>query len=166
MHEFEQKRGGRPALGRRREDHRVAALERIDDLVGRCRARIGRRRDRGHDAYGARNLDDPESRVFGNHPDRLRALEVAQQAHRLTLVLDDLVGDVSEARVTHRKLGETPVVLRLDDRPACRGDDFVDLRLVVALVESLRHSRALDEPGYDVSCGRSTWNGCHDAIPV
>ena len=43
MDEFDQPRAGAPALGRRRDDDRVAALQRVDDLVGRRGARVGAR---------------------------------------------------------------------------------------------------------------------------
>ena len=102
VHELEQQRERRRALGRRREDDRVAALERVDDVVGRRRAGIGRRRDRGDDADGPRDLDQPAPAILRDDADRLRAAQVAQQAERLAPVLGDLVVDVAEPGVAHR----------------------------------------------------------------
>ena len=55
--ELEQARERRGSLGRRREDDRVAPLERVQDVVGGRRRRIGRRGDRGDDADRPRDLD-------------------------------------------------------------------------------------------------------------
>ena len=45
----------------------------------------------------------PCCRVLGDHADRLHAVQVAQQAERLAVVLGELVLDVAEARVAHRE---------------------------------------------------------------
>jgi hypothetical protein len=130
------------AQPRRRDDCRVAAFQRVDDLVGRRRAGVGRRRDRANDADRPRDLDDSGRREIGDHADRLRAVQVTQQAERLAVVLRDLVGDVADAGVGDRELGERTVAGRLDDRPAGRGDQLVDAGLVVALGEALRRAGA------------------------
>ncbi len=61
--------------------------------------------------------------------DRPRALQIAQQADRLAAILGDLVGDVAEAGVAHRELGERAIARRLDDRPAGGDRRLVGLRL-------------------------------------
>ena len=118
--QLDQLRARAPALRRGRDDHRVAALERVDDLVGRRRARVGRRRDGAHHADRPRDLDDALGLVDRDHADRLRALQVAQQAERLAVVLADLVVDVADAGRLDRELGQRAVACRLDDRPAGR----------------------------------------------
>ena len=84
----------------------------------------------------------PLRRILGDHADRLRALQVAQQAEGLAVVLAHLVGDVADAGVGHGQLGQLAVARRLDDRPAGGGDQLVDPRLVVALGDALRGARA------------------------
>ena len=145
MHILQQQRGRRPALGRRGHDDGIAALERVDDLVGGRRARIGGRRNRRDHAHRPRNLDDAQVRILRDHADRLCALEVTQQAHGLALVLGELVRHVAQARVVDCEFGQAPVVLRLDDGPARGGDDLIDPHLVVALVHPLGRARARDQ---------------------
>ena len=102
----DQHRAGRLSLRRWRDDDRIAALERIDDLVGRRRARIRRWRDRGHHASRPRNLDQPFRRIRADDSDRLRALQITHQAERLAMVLRDLVLDVAQAGVGDRAHGK------------------------------------------------------------
>ena len=110
------------ALRRRRDDDRVAALERVDDVVRRRRAGIGRRRDRGDHADRPRDLDRARARgSSAMTPTDFAPAQVAQQADRLAAVLRDLVGDVAEAGVAHGELGQRAVARRLDDRPAGGG---------------------------------------------
>jgi hypothetical protein len=73
----------------------VAALERVDDVVGRGRARNGRRGDGGDDADRPCDLDQSTGAVLCDHTDGSRAGKVAQQAHGLASVLGDLVVDIT-----------------------------------------------------------------------
>jgi hypothetical protein len=108
VHVVEQQRERRLALGRRRDDDRVAALERVQDVVRRRRARIRRRRDGGDDADRARDLDEAACRSSLITPTDSRRAGRAE-ADRLAPVLRDLVGDVAHAGVANRKLGERAV---------------------------------------------------------
>ena len=63
VHEPEQQRQRRLAFRRRRENDRVAPLERIEDVVRRRGAGIRRRRDRRNDADGPRDLREAARRV-------------------------------------------------------------------------------------------------------
>ena len=103
MDEADQPLARAPALRRRGDDHRVAALERVDDLVRGRRRRVGRRRHRADHADWPRDLDDALRLVDGDHADRLRAAQVAQKAERLAMVLAHLVFDVADARAAERK---------------------------------------------------------------
>ena len=47
----------------------------------------------------------------------------------------------------NRELGQLAIAARLHDRPACRGDELVDARLVIAVGDALRGARALDQRG-------------------
>jgi hypothetical protein len=141
----DQRGAGRGALGRGRDDHRIAALERVDDLVGRRGAGVGRGRDRRHHADRARDLDDAALRVLGDDADALRALEVAQQAQGLAVVLGDLVLDHAEARVAHRHFGQRPVAAGFHDGPAGGRDHRIDAGLVPGFVATLRGARRLDQ---------------------
>jgi hypothetical protein len=85
--------------------------------------------------------------VLGNHPDRPRAGEVAQQAQGLALVLDDLVGDVAQARRRHRMLGERAIAFGVDDRPAGGEHGLVGLLLRPVLGDRQRAAGALDQAG-------------------
>jgi hypothetical protein len=125
------------SFGRRGDDHRVAALQGIDDLVGGRGGGIGGRRDRRHHAHGAGDLDQTTPRVFGDDADAPRALQVAQQAERLAVVLLDLVVDVTQPRIAHRHLGQGAIALRVHDRPAGGRHRFVDLLLIGLLVDAL-----------------------------
>ena len=59
--------------------------------------------------------------------------------------LRDLVGDVADAGVGHRQLGQLAVARRLHDGPAGGRDQLVDARLVVAVGDALRGARALHQ---------------------
>jgi hypothetical protein len=61
------------------------------------------------------------------------------------VVLCDLVRHVADAGDVDRKLGERAVACRLDDRPAGRGDQLVDARLVVAFGDALCGAGALHQ---------------------
>ena len=87
----------------------------------------------------------PRSGYSAITPTDARALQVAQQAERLAMVLADLVVDIADAGVGNRELGELAVARRLDDRPAGGGDELVDARLVVVVGDRLRGARARDE---------------------
>ena len=149
VHEFQQQRQCRLSFRRRREDDRVAPLERIDDVVRRRRAGIGRRRDRRDDADRPRDLDEAARGVRADDAHRLRALEIAQQADRLAPVLRDLVGDVTQPGVAHRAFGERAVAAGLHDRPRGGGHRFVDALLRPGLELALRGAGPRDERGCD-----------------
>ena len=87
----------------------------------------------------------PRSRSSAITPTDFAPAQIAQQAHRLAPVLGDLVGDVAEAGVAHRALGERAIARRLDDRPAGGGDQLVDPLLRPAVERALRGARARDE---------------------
>ena len=87
--------------------------------------------------------------MLGDDADRFRAVEVAQQAERLAVVLGDLVGDVAEARRGDGKLGELAVARRLHDGPGGGRDEEVGARLVIAVGDALRRPGAGDEAGDD-----------------
>ncbi len=103
MHVLEQQRERGGAFRRRRHDDRVAAFERVDDVVRGRRSRIGRRRDRRDDADRPRDLDQPAPRVLVDDAHRFRAAEVAQEADRLAAVLGDLVGRRCQAPCRARR---------------------------------------------------------------
>ena len=130
---LKQARAGGPAFGRRRHDHRVAALERVDDFVGRCGRRVGGRRNGANHAHRAGDLGNAGGRVLVDHAHRFGALQVAQQAKGLAVVFAHLVGHVADAGVGHGQLGQSLVARGLDDGPAGRGHQLVHAGLVVAV---------------------------------
>ena len=60
---------------------------------------------------------NPTRRVFRDHADAARALQIAQQAKGLAMVLADLVVDVADAGIGDCKLGKLAIARRFDDRP-------------------------------------------------
>ena len=82
----------------------------------RC-CRIGGRRDCCDNAHGSRDLDQSTRQVFRDHADAARALQIAQQAKGLAMILADLVVDIADAGIGDCKLGKLAIARRLDDRP-------------------------------------------------
>ena len=118
VHVLEQQRAGAPALGRRRDDHRVAALERVDDLVGRRRRRVGRRRDRADHADRPRDLDDAARRSSAMTPTDCAPCRSRSRPSVLRWFLRILSSTWPMPGVGDRELGERAVAPRLDDGPA------------------------------------------------
>ena len=145
----EQQRERRCALGRRRDDDRVAALERVDDVVRGCSRRIGRRRDRADDSDGPRDLHEARLRRLRDHAHRPDPGKVAQHPHRLAPILGDLVGDVAKPGVADGNFRERAVVLGIDDRPADGSHDFVDLVLCRRIEGRLCGARSRDQRADD-----------------
>ena len=140
--ECDQTRAGAPSLGRRSDDDGVAAFERIDDLVGRCGARICRRCDGANHADRSRDFNHPLGRVFADHANRLCSVEVAQKAEGLAVVFAHLVLDIADAGIGDGALCEFAVARGFDDRPARRRDQRIDAQLVIAIGDPLRRARA------------------------
>ena len=66
---------------------------------------------------------------------------------RLAIILDDLVFDLAQARVAHRRLGKPPVILRLHDRPAAGERELVQPRLRPLRDHRLRRARSAHQLG-------------------
>ena len=142
VHEFEQQRQRGLALGRWGEDDRVATLERVDDVVGGRRARVGRWRDCGNDTDRARYFNQPAIGIAVDHTHGLRALQITQQSHRLAPILGNLVCDIAESGGGNCKFGQRAIALRRDDCPCGRGDSFIDGVLTPPFVLALRGTGA------------------------
>jgi len=157
--------GGQP-LGRRRDDHRIAALEGVDDLVGGCRPGVGGGRDGDHDTDRTGNFDEAEFRVFGDDADRSDTLEVAQQTEGLAVILLELVFDVAEAGVANRHFRQRQVASRFHDRPADGKHGVIDLRLVALFECALRGAGTGNQPGDDVFARRRPFLYCRGTCHV
>jgi hypothetical protein len=64
---------------------------------------------RGDNTDRARDFDETAINVFADDAHRLCALEIAQQAQRLAMILGDLVGDVAKPGVAHGELGQRTI---------------------------------------------------------
>ena len=159
VHEGEQQRAGAVALRGGGDDDRVAAFQRVDDVVRGRRSRVGRGHDRRHHAHGSRDLGDAPLRVFRDDAGGFRTLQVAQQSQRFPMVLGHLVGNGAQAGVLDRELGQRLVALGIHDRPARCGRRLVELRLRRALENLLRGARARDQAGYHVARGGACAGG-------
>jgi len=100
--------------------------------------------------------------MLGDHAHGARALQVAQQAQRLAMVLADLVLDVADAGVGDRQLGQFAVARWFEDGPAGRRNQVVDALLVVAVRHRLRGACALNKQP-DGRAGR-TVRGIFDRV--
>ena len=147
MYVADQRGAGRVAFRRRRQNHRIAALQRIDDVVGGGGAGIGRRHDGRDDAHRAGDLRDAGVRVFRDYAGSLRIFEIAHESERLAVILDDLVGDVAQPGVLDCQLGKRAVARGFHDCPRRRGGNFIELRLRILLKCRLRGARALHQRG-------------------
>jgi hypothetical protein len=138
VHEALQQCAGAPSLGAGRDDDGIARCQRIDDLVGWCSGRVGRRRDGAHHADRPRDLDDAGGRIVGDDTHRRARLQVAQQPEGLAVVLADLVLHHADTGIGHRQFGERTVAARLENRPGCRRHQVAHAGLVVAVGDPLR----------------------------
>jgi hypothetical protein len=85
--------------------------------------------------------------IFGDHADRARPAQVAQQPQGLAVVLAHLVLDIADTGIGHSQLGQLAVAGRLDDRPACGNDYGVDLLLRPGFINALRSAGARHQFG-------------------
>ena len=146
--------GRSPGVRRRRDDDRIAALERHHGFVDGRRLRVRRGRDGRDDTDGLRPLHETLLGDLLDDARGLRAQQIAQRAEGFALVLDDLTLDIADAghldgqfRIAARRLG-------LVDGPRERGDSFVDAGLAFArdLVSEGGHGNtgAPDKLGYGI----------------
>ena len=133
MDEFKQTRRRAPALGRGRQNHRITALEGVDDFVGWCSRRVGGRRDSANHPHRPRDFGQAQRSVFVNHAHRARALQVAQQAQCFTVVFSHFVRHIANAGVGHSPFSKLLVSPRLKNRPAGCRHHFVHAALVIAI---------------------------------
>src|SRR5207248_3158997 len=90
---------------------------------------------------GPRDLYESRFRLLRDHAHRSGSGEIAQQSHGLAPILGDLVGNVAKPRVADGSFRERAIVLRIDDRPADGGDDFIDFLLGGGIERGLRDTR-------------------------
>ena len=109
MRILQEQRQRRLTLWRWRQDNRVAAFQRIEDVIGRRCTRIGRRRNGGDYADWTCNLDQAALMILADDANRFRTVEIPHQPERLAMILGDLVRDIAKAGVTHRQFSQRTV---------------------------------------------------------
>ena len=143
-HDF--RRGDRALLCPRvrRDDQRVAGLERDQRLVDRGRSRVGRRDDRGDDADRLGDLLDAETLVVLEHTASLDVLVRVVDVLGSIVVLDHLVLDHAHAGFGYGHLGQRNAGIVRGKRGG--GENPVHLLLRIFGVLDLRRLDPGDQP--------------------
>ena len=149
---------GRDALGRGREHDGIAAFQRVDDIVGGGRRRVGRGYHGADHPDGAGDLGDAGGPVVADHAVGFHPGDVAHQAQCLAVVLGDLVGHVAKPGRFDRQFGQGAVARGFHDRPCggLRGPVIAFLR--GAVLEGLLRGTGA---GHDAVDGGKIVGGVH-----